>query len=112
MRPVPEGRTEGSRMEARVHESPVFPLLLTRACGGGEPRMGTPGTQGNKAGPEPRGRWGLREEGEEPSPQADPPTEGIDSLRLSTPCPRSSGSQFYLNPEPFQSSGKRDGTAQ
>lgn len=89
-----------------MHESSIFPLLLTRACGGGEPRMGTPGTQGNKAGPEPRGGWGLREEGEEPSPQADPPTEGIDSLRLSTPAPGAQAHNSTLTLNPFRVVGK------
>lgn len=57
---------------------PPSPFLLTRACGG-ELSVHTPGTQGNKAGPQPRWGWGVKR-GRRENTQTDLPTEGIDSL--------------------------------
>lgn len=79
MKPVLEGRNEGSRVEVGHMEPPTAPSLLTLGGWANCARTGT-GTQGNKE-----------------NPKSDPPTEGSGSLRLH-PCATELGSTVL--PEP------------
>ena len=66
-------------MEAWVHESPMSPLLLTRACSGGELSTATR-YAGKQSSTIAMGKVGTQRGRTETLPQADPPTAGMDSL--------------------------------
>ena len=62
-----------------MRESPMSPLLLTRACSGGELTTATRHA-GKQSSTIAEGKVGSQRGSTETLPQDDPPTGGVDSL--------------------------------